>query len=480
MTAEKIYNEEKKTQYNVKAIMFVLLLGSFISLFNETILNVALPTLMSQMHITATTAQWLTTGYVLVVGILVPVTAFLIHTFTTKQLYVSAMIIFLVGTVFAVFSSSFTTLLISRLIQACGTGMLIPIMMNSALAITPREKHGSVMGLCVCIITLGPALGPTVSGLLLQYFNWHSLFMLIIPFLVFCIVLGYIFLENTSKITKPKIDYLSILLSTIGFAGIIFSVSSASTSSILSTVIIFAIGLISLFFFGKRQLSLDEPILELRAFKHPLFTIGIVIVVLIQMLQFSMNMMLPLLLQNGLKTSSFVSALVLFPAILVAAVLTPFVGKIYDKIGGKTLIPGGLAIICIFALILSRITPSTSVLAITLIYCFIMVGVSMSLSTSQTTGLSQLSGKNQADGVAIVNTAMQIAGALGSALFVGIMTSYQSNYLKNASNPNNSQIQVSAIYNGFSHSVTVATIIIGIGFIIALFIRKNSKKINVS
>lgn len=479
MTAEKIYDEEKETHYNAKSIMFVLLLGSFISLFNETILNVALPTLMLEMHITAISAQWLTTGYVLVVGILVPVTAFLIHTFTTKQLYVCAMIIFLIGTVLAVFSTSFPALLISRIVQACGTGMLIPIMMNSALAITPREKHGSVMGLCVCIITLGPALGPAVSGLLLQYFNWHALFMLIIPFLIFCIILGCIFLTNTSKITKPKIDYLSILLSTIGFAGIIFAVSSASTSGVTVTAIIFVIGLIALILFGKRQLSLEQPILDIRTFKHPLFSIGITLIVLIQMFQFSINMMLPLLLQNGLKTSSFVSALVLFPAILVAAILTPFVGKIYDKIGGKTLIPAGLFIMCVFTFILSRVTPSTSVLVITLIYCCIMVGVSMSMSTSQTTGLSQLSPRTQADGVAIVNTSMQIAGALGSALFVGIMTAYQSSYLiKMTNNPNTSQNQVKAIYSGFGHSVTVAAILIGIGFIIALFIRRNSEKIN--
>lgn len=177
-------NIKEKTPYNAKAIMIVLLLGSFISLFNETVLNVAFPTLMVEMHITANTAQWLTTGYVLVVGILVPVTAFLINTFTTKQLFMSAMTLFLLGTIFAVFSTSFTTLLISRLIQASGTGMLIPIMMNTALVVTSSEKRGSIIALCISVITLGPALGPIVSGLLLQSFNWHALFIIIIPFLI--------------------------------------------------------------------------------------------------------------------------------------------------------------------------------------------------------------------------------------------------------------------------------------------------------
>lgn len=476
MNSQKNHIQGKKQQYNVKAIMFVLLLGSFIALFNETILNVAFPKLMEEMHITAITAQWLTTGYVLVVGILIPVTAFLIHTFTTKQLFLSAMIIFLIGTICAVFSSSFSALLISRIVQALGTGMLIPILMNSALAVNPPEKHGAAVGLCVCVISLGPALGPTVSGLLLQFFSWHSLFILLIPFILICIICGYIFLENTSVITNPKIDYLSIVLSTIGFAGIIYSISSISTSSLLSTVVIFVIGLAAIILFGKRQLSLKQPILEIRAFKQPIFTLGVVLIVLIQMFQFSANMILPMVMQDGLKTSSFVSAIALLPAIVLSAILTPFVGKIYDKIGGKIIIPAGFLIISIFTFVLSRITPSVSVGQITLIYCFIMVGVSMCMSTSQTTSLSKLSRENQPDGVAIVNTAMQIAGALGSALFVGIMTSYQNSYLKNVSDTGSSRNQVKAIFNGFSHSVTVAAILLVVGFGLSLLLGRSKKK----
>ncbi|OAA95091.1 MDR family MFS transporter [Clostridium coskatii] len=477
MESKKIYTE-KKPRYNAKAIMFVLLLGSFIALFNETILNVAFPKLMVEMHITATTAQWLTTGYVLVVGILVPVTAFLIHTFTTKQLFLSAMILFLIGTLCAVFSSTFTALLISRIIQALGTGMLIPIMMNSALIVTPPEKRGSIMGLCVCIITLGPALGPAVSGLLLQHFSWHSLFILLIPILLICIIGGYIYLENISVITKPKIDCLSILLSTIGFAGIIYSVSSAGNSNLLSTAAIFVIGFIALIFFGKRQLSLKQPILEIRSFKHPIFTIGVLLIILMQMFNFSINVILPLLLQNGLKTSSFTSAMAILPPILVGCVLTPFVGKIYDKIGGSILIPLGFLVACIFTFVLSRISPSTPIRTITLIYCAIMVGTSMSMSTTQTTSLSELSGKNQADGVAIVNTGMQIAGALGSALFVGVMTAYQNIYLKNMNIGTDPSSQVKAIYSGFNHSITVAAVLIGIGFMLSLILSKKSRTKN--
>ncbi len=469
MLNQNFQPQEKKTvQYNTKPIMFVLLFGCFIGMFNETILNVALSKLMSEMHISAITAQWLATGYVLVVGVLVPITAFLMHTFTTKQLYISAMVLFLLGTICAVFSNSFALLLLSRLIQALGAGMLVPIMMNSALVVTPKEKHGSVMGLCISVLTLGPALGPTVSGFLLQSFSWHVLFMLLIPFIVICIVGGFMFLENTSEITKPKIDFLSIVLSSIGFAGIIYAISSASTSALSSTIVILAIGLISLTIYGKRQLSLKQPILEIRSFKHAIFTMGVFIIMIIQMFQFSMNMIIPLLMQNGLKTSSFTSALVLLPGILIGVILTPLNGIIFDKKGGKILIPVGFAIILVFTFLLSRSTPSTPILQITIMYCLIMVGQSMTMSPTQTTALSQLPAKNNPDGVAIVNTAMQLAGALGSALFVGIMTAFQNSYLQTSHNA------TKAIFNGFNHSVEVAAVLMAVGFILSLKLASKS------
>ena len=475
MEAKKT-NQKVKPSYNVKAIMAVLITGSFISLFNETILNVALPKLMVEMNITASTAQWLTSGYILVVGMLVPVTAFLIHSFTTKQLFLSAMTLFLSGTILAVFSTSFALLLISRLIQASGTGMLIPIMMNTVLVVNPPEKRGSAIAICTSVITLGPALGPVVSGLILQYFDWPVLFIIIIPILIICMILGYLFLGNTSEITKPKIDYLSILLSSIGFAGVIYSISSVGSMSMLNILIILAIGILSLILFSKRQLKLHEPILELRLFKYPTFTIGVILIVIMQMLVFSMAMIIPMLLQDGLKTSSFVSAIAFLPSVLSIAIVTPFAGRIYDKIGGKILIPSGLVIMFIFALLLSRITPSTSIVMIIGLYCVICIGMAMSMSPSQTSALNELSNKHQADGVAIVNTASQIAGALGSALYLGIMTAYQSNYLKNVSDPNSSQNQINALYNGFNHSLLAATIIFAAGFVLSLFLRPDNKR----
>ncbi|MCB2299175.1 MDR family MFS transporter [Clostridium tagluense] len=470
-------NFEQDKKYNVKAMMAVLLFGGFLSLFNETLLNVAFPSLMAEMHVTATTIQWLATGYVLVVGILIPITAFLIHSFNTKPLFLSAMILFLVGTILAVFSTSFPALLISRMIQATGTGMLIPIMMNTALVINPPEKRGSAMGLCVCAILVGPALGPIVSGTILHFLNWQFLFIMLIPLSLISIITGAMFLENVSVITKPKIDYLSIALSTIGFAGTIYGISSINDSNgnNLTIIISFAFGIIALIFFTKRQLSLKQPMLELRVFKQPIFTLCITLLIIAQMIQFSMNMLLPLVLQNGLNTSSLTAALVLLPAAVIDCLVTPIAGKIFDRFGGKVLIPVGLFIICIFMWLLSHIGVSTSIKTIAILYSFVCLGVALSLSPSQTNALNQLSSGQQADGVAITNTAIQLAAAIGSTLFVGLTTAGQNNFLNNISSGNTAEFKVQALYSGFRYSTKAAVIVIVIGFILSLFLRRDVK-----
>jgi MFS transporter, DHA2 family, lincomycin resistance protein len=471
-------NNFKENKYNVKAILTVLLFGGFLSLFNETILNVAFAKLMVEMDVTANTVQWLATGYVLIVGILVPVTAFLIHSYTTRKLFLSAMILFLIGSIFAVFSTSFTTLLISRMIQATGTGMLIPIMMNTALVITAPEKRGSTMGLCVCAILFGPALGPIVSGALLQFFPWQSLFIMLVPLALISIISAALLLKNVSEITKPKIDYLSIILSTIGLSGVIYGISSINDMNVdkLIVIISFTAGIIGLFFFVKRQLLLKQPMLELRAFKHPIFSICVILVIITQMVVFSMNMLLPLLLQNGLNTSPLTAALVLLPSIIISGLTTPIAGMIFDKIGGKRLIPVGYLIICIFMWLLSHIGSSTPIITITILYCFVGLGTALVGPSTQTNALNQLSRENQADGIAITSTAIQIAAALGSTLFVGLMSAGQNSFLNNTVSGITAQIKLQAIYSGFRYSLTAAVMIVVIGFILSLFLRYDVKK----
>ncbi|SHL58733.1 MFS transporter, DHA2 family, lincomycin resistance protein [Anaerocolumna jejuensis DSM 15929] len=468
----------KKNKINVKAVMAILLFGGFLSLFNETILNVALSKLMAEMGVTATTIQWLSTGYVLIVAIMVPTSAFLINTFTTKNLYLGAMTFFFAGTILAVFAINFPMLLAARMVQAIGTGLLAPIMINSALAINPREKHGFVMGLCTCVVLVGPSLGPIVSGIVLQFFSWRSLFIMLIPLTLLCIGGGAVYLTETVELTKPKIDYLSILLSSIGFALIVYGMSIIGSATSIINIAIFVAGILSLAFFCKRQLSLKQPMLDIRAFRKPYFALGAILVIIMQMVQFSMNIVLPMLFENGLNLSSLSSALILFPAVLICSIMTTVSGKIYDKIGGKSIIPLGLLIMFIFLLVLSRIQPSTSIIAIAIINTLVYLGISLAWSPDQSNALKQLEAENQTHGVAIINTFIQLGSALGTPLFVGLMTTGQNNYLKYAASPNEPGTKLHSLYNGFSHSITVAAIIIAIAFIFSLTLRiklKNHK-----
>jgi len=471
---DRCSNQSKKI--NVKAIMFVLLFGGFISLFNETILNIALPKLMIEMNVTATTVQWLSTGYMLIVAILVPVTAFLIQTFTTKQLYLTAMTLFLLGTIFAALSSIFAILLISRMIQGLGTGMLIPIMMNTVIEINPPEKRGSAMGLCLCAALFGPAMGPAVSGIILQFFNWHILFIMLIPFAAIAIITGSIFLDNVSELTKPKIDYLSILLSTVGFAGIVYGISSLGDlkNSKVGAIISFVVGLIALIFFSKRQLTLKQPMLELRVFKYPLFCIGAILVMITMMIVFSMNIIIPMFLEGALKTTTFIAALTILPAVLINGFMTPIAGRLYDKVGVKILVPAGYALMFLFLGIFASCLSSTMSLGIIIVlYGFVCLGVSLTMAPGQTNSLNQLPKEYHPHGVAILTTLQQIAAAIGSSLFTSVMVAGQSNYLSSVKNSEIPSQQIEGLVVGFKHSLIVAIIILIIAFLLSLFLDGN-------
>lgn len=461
---------ELESRINAKIIIGILVFSAFIATFNETILNVALSTLMKEMSITAGTVQWLVTGYMIITSVMVPVTAFLIQSFKTKHLYLGAMALLLVGTICAACSGSFGMLLISRMLQASGTGMMIPIMMNVVLIVSPKENRGTAMAMCACAISLGPALGPTVSGIILQYFSWHILFVMLLPFIIFAMILGFIYLVNVSSLTKPKIDILSIVLSTIGIGGIIYGISNFSSDrEITVTAGVFIIGLLSLIIFGKRQLSLKEPMLEIRTFKYRIFSIGVVLVMISMMIIFTMNVMLPMFLQGALKTSTFVAALVLLPASLANGFTTPIAGKIYDKVGVKVLIPAGFAIILVSLFVLSQSSSNTSLIQVMIAYIVVCIGIGFTMSPSQTNSLSQLPLEAYPHGVAIINTFQQISAALGSSLFVGIMSSSQLKAL------NNLAPEQIAVASGFKSAALVAVGIVFIGFCLSFTLRSEKK-----
>ncbi|MEK4670060.1 MDR family MFS transporter [Niallia sp. FSL R7-0271] len=472
-------NGKNKVKSEVKTlpILFSLLAAAFIGMFSEMSLNVALSSLMEELNITASTVQWLTTGYMLVISILVPISALLIQWFTTRQLFLTSMILFTFGTIIAAISPTFTILLIGRLIQAAGTGLLIPLMFNTVLTITPPQKRGSIMGIVGLTIMFAPAIGPTLSGLIIQNLHWHWLFWVLLPFLLIIIGIGYVNIQNISEISKPKIDLISIILSTIAFGGLVYGLSSAGEGeggwSSPATIYSLIMGIIALILFILRQFMMKQPLVNLRAFKYPMFSLGVVLVMISMMVPFAFLILMPMYLQNSLGLTVFVSGLVLLPGGTVNGFMSPVTGYFFDKFGPKPLVIPGLLIGAVALWFFTDLTTSTTIITVIIIHCVLMFGMSMVMMPAQTNGLNQLPRELYPHGTAIMNTLQQLAGAMGTALCVTIMSAGQENYMKDLDHPLGANDIKEALTAGIQNGFMFGLILAIIGFVFAIFIRKS-------
>lgn len=259
----------------VLPIMFSLMLAGLIGTFNETAINIAISDLIKQFQITETTVQWLTSGYLLTLGILVPLSGLLIQWFTTKQLFLASVIISIIGSAIGGMAGSFDFLLIGRIMQAVGASLLFPLMFNTALIIFPPEKRGKAMGLVTLVFTAGPAIGPSVSGLLIEKLSWHWIFWVSLFALILAFLVGLVYIKNVSPITKPRIDVYSLILSTLGFGGTVYAISIVGEShhglGSPQVIISLVVGIIALILFVTRQLKMKEPLMNFRTLKNPMF-----------------------------------------------------------------------------------------------------------------------------------------------------------------------------------------------------------------
>ncbi|MFB5674081.1 DHA2 family efflux MFS transporter permease subunit [Paenibacillus terreus] len=479
MKAGSVQDQQATKQYKVIPILFAMLLSGFIGLFSETALNVAMTPLMGILQVGPTTIQWLTTGYLLVMGILVPVSGLLLQWFTTRQLFTASLIFSIAGTIVAAMAPSFELLMVARVLQAAGTALLLPLLFNTILVIFPIEKRGSAMGFIGLVIMFAPASGPTISGLILANLTWHWIFWISLPFFVISLICGLIFLPNISNLTKPKIDILSIILSTIGFGGIVYGFSSAgghgeggggwSSPVVIATLVI---GGLALLVFSIRQLRMKEPMMDLRAFKFPMFTIGLILIFICMMMMLSSMLILPMYLQQGLALSALTAGLVLLPGSLLNGFLSPVMGRLFDKFGPRWLVIIGLVIVSVILFVYSRITPTTPYGLIVAMHVLMMIGISMIMMPAQTNGLNQLPPEYYPHGTAIMNTLQQVAGAIGTAVAVSILSAGQMSYLSHAANPESAASKLGAFTAGVQHAFTFAFILALIGLVCSFFVKR--------
>ncbi len=455
-------------------IMIPLLIGGFIALLNETILNVAFPQLMSSLNVSLSTVQWLGTAYMLIIGISVPVAAFLLKTFSTKKLYVSAMVLFSIGTILCGFSSDFISLIVARILQGAGTGILLPIMMDTIMEIYPPYKRGTAMGISMMVVVAAPGIGPTLSGFILQYLDWHWLFFIILPFSTIAIILGMMFLRSFSDLTKPKIDILSIVFSTIGFGGLIFGICSIENLGFLNLTVFISLlcGIVGLIIFSKRQLTLRQPMLELRAFRYPLFTLGTVLMFISFMMPFAVNIILPTYIQSVLGLTTSIAGLALLPGCILNIIIAPMAGRLFDKIGAKPLILVGFAALTIAMFFLSLTSWSTTLITLIALQSCMTLGIGLIFTPAQTNSLNHLPHNYRTHGIAILNTSQQIAAAFGSSLFIGLMGATIAKNLEKIGNPDILQ-QQAAIISGVNTAFTAALVMVVMGLILSFFIKQH-------
>ncbi|MFC4618701.1 DHA2 family efflux MFS transporter permease subunit [Camelliibacillus cellulosilyticus] len=464
-------------------IVTVMILGAFVAILNQTLMNVALPQMMHTFNITATTAQWLTNGYMLVNGILIPITAFLMERFTTRQLFISAMAFFAVGTLICGISPVFGLLIVGRIVQAAGAGIMMPLLTNVILAIFPVEKRGSAMGLIGVAMVFAPAVGPTLSGWIVEHYSWRLLFYIILPIAVFDIIVAFIYLKNVTKRTFPKIDILSIILSSFGFGGLLYGFSSAGNNGWGAPIVLgsFAIGAIALVLFIWRQLISKWPMLEFRVFKSSMFSLTTLINMIVTMAMFAAMLLIPIYLQDIRGFTPLQSGLLLLPGAILMGIMSPITGMIFDKVGARWLSVTGLAITVVTTYMFSRLTDATPYGDLIILYSLRMFGMSMLMMPIMTAGLNALPQRLNAHGTAMVNTIRQVSGSIGTAILVTVMTDQTKNHLNKFMTTHHiapqmkaqfAHAQAEATIKGINDAFMVATALAFAAFILAFFIRK--------
>lgn len=442
VTKKRMIKNEPEGEFKVGKILASLMLGAFVAILNQTLLNVAIPHIMTDLNVSANTVQWLSTGYMLVNAICIPITAFLIEKFGTRKLFLAAMFLFTLGSFICSISTTFSLLMIGRVIQAAGAGVIMPLMMTVFLTIFPPQKRGAAMGLMGVAMLFAPAIGPTLSGWLIEHYSWRLLFDIVLPFGVIDLIIAFLWMKDVIKTTNPKFDFLGFLFSTIGFGFLLYGFSEAGNDGWTDKVVLtsLTIGIIGLIAFVWRELTAEKPMLDLRVFKYDVFSLTTIISMAINMAMFGAMLLLPIYLQNIRGFTALDSGLLLLPGAIIMGIMSPISGALFDRIGARWLAIVGLSITVITTWQFSKLTTDTTYVHILFLYMARMFGMSFLMMTVMTAGLNQLPRHLASHGTAASNTARQVAGSLGTAFLVTVMstrsTFHQTNFASSISSSN--------------------------------------------
>lgn len=457
---------------DTRGIIPILLLSAFVLILNETTMGLAIPRLMTAFDVDATTAQWVTTAFLLTMATVIPLSGFILQRLRTRQVYVLSMGLFSLGTLICGIAPVFGVLLLGRVVQASGTAMMMPLLMTTILTLVPIERRGRMMGNVSIVISVAPALGPTVSGLILQFGTWRLIFGLVLPIALLMGTAGFLRLKNFGTTTRAPVDIASVILSALGFGGLVYALTQigegAGGGNLLLLIAPLLVGLAGLAGFVSRQIVLqreDRPLLDLRTFRNRTFAMAVGVMMVCFGALLGGAVLFPIYLQELRALSPVQTGLILLPGGLVMGLMGPIVGRLYDRVGPRVLVVPGVLLLSVLLFTISRLAAlDTPVWMLVALWAGISVALGLTFTPTMTAGLNSLRPKEYSHGSALVGTLQQVAGGAGTALLVTVMS------VRMASLETTGVAEVPAQMSGVQLAFAVGALLVVVAVVLALML----------
>ena len=399
----------------------VLLTGTLLAVLNLTMLSPALPAIMSDLGVDATTAQWLTSVYALVEAVVIPLSAYLVGRFTTRQLFITALSVFTAGSLAAAVAPNFWVLLLGRIMQAACTSAVMPMVFTVILLVFPREKRGTAMGVIGLIIGFAPAVGPSLSGLLVDSVGWRALFAIVTALGVVVVVLAACLLRNYGNFARTSFDKLSVALSTVGLVCLLYGLSTfASTTNMALTLGLIAVGIVLVAFYVRRQLKLPEPMLNVRILKTRPYATAACVVIIVQAALLGTEVITPLYIQGTLGFTATMSGLAMLPGAVIGAFTGLVSGRLFDRFGVRKVAVPGVLVAVLGASGLARLGIDANFITVVLTYTTLVIGLQFTMTPLNTWGVNSLDNRVIQHAQGLSNTMNQVAGSFGTAVLVSV------------------------------------------------------------
>lgn len=461
-----------KTTKHPYLTMMGLYLGAFVGMFGETALNIALPQLSVAFSVDTSLMQWMVIGHMLVIGLVLPFASLLMKWFPVRKLTLFALGVFALGSFISGFATNFPVLLIGRMVQGVGPGLILPIMFAMVLEVFPPNKIGSAMGLCSLIIMFAPAIGPTLAGFIIGALSWRWIFFIFAAILIISMIFVAKFMISPYELTKPKIDILSCITSAVGFGALVVGVGIASLYGWLSVPVIgfLLLGIVCIVIYVRRQLRMETPVLNMRAFGIPGFRKGAVLVMLNFGITLSAMYLMPQYIQNGLGLAIALTGIILFPGGVMNAVFSLISGRLYDKIGARIPVLCGFFLSAVGTILLLTTGIDTPIWFVIMCHMILLIGVPLAMSPSQSSGLNSLPSQLSTDGSTILNTMQQVWGAVSTAIATSLLGIGRASFI------GEDPAGMLSFTNGFHYGLYFPLALAVIAFVIAFTLPKKKQQ----